>query len=145
MSYYSDFNHSLHACKAAKAAMVTVPAPVQDAKYPLPVSTNGPRNVTRHAMMIQHIESMARAPKYANACTDPVFFSYAKTSKRKTIVTQARAKAYTASLLSTSSLMGGMVARRSTNEDASDPMTAPRPFTEDPSAFAVIPIAMALP
>ena len=42
-------------------AMVAAKAPAQDAKNPLPVTSKGPRNVTKQAMTIQRMERLKSA------------------------------------------------------------------------------------
>ena len=39
-------------------AMVAAKAPAHEAKYPLPVTSKGPRNVTKQAMTIQRMERL---------------------------------------------------------------------------------------
>lgn len=133
---------SNNACFAAKAVVDAIMAPTHDAKYPLPVSVNGPTIVVKHAITIQLTARNVVIPRVHIPGTMIFILSTVTETKTKTMVVHARPMANIIANISISSspvlpfllvlvgvilvCNGAIDANRMTTEEISKLSTGPR-------------------
>ena len=126
-------------------AMVAAKAPAQDAKYPLPVTTKGPRNVTKQAMTIQRMERLKSATMWSSTRIGFSLLSSVITRSTKAMVMHATTRAKIASS-DFSSLTKGIDAISTTKEETIRIMCNPASLMVVlMNASVVKSIALALP